>query len=281
MKTYLDCIPCFVQQALRAGKMATNDELKIKEILNRTGELIRKIPMNSTPAETGTLVYEIVKEVSGVDDPYAKIKAQHIAEAKSIYPELEAMVNQSEDRLLTAIKIAIAGNMIDLGVNKDFNVISDVRKMLQQDFAISDYDSFKKQWTKSNDILYIGDNSGESVFDKILIQELKKPVKYVVRSKPIINDVTMKDAMDSGLHEVADLIESGTQSPGIILNQVSQEFLIIFNHSDLVISKGQGNYEGLSGCNRQIFFLLKAKCHPISRDIGVPEGGIVFKEYRP
>jgi uncharacterized protein with ATP-grasp and redox domains len=278
MKTYLDCIPCFMQQALRAGRIATSDELEIKEILDRTGDMIKEISLQATPAETGSMIYKIISEVTGVSDPYKEIKRKNIEEAKSIYNALEDLLRQSEDKLYTAIKIAIAGNIIDLGVNRDFDIVRDVGEIIDKKPEIYHYDSFREQLDKSNNILYIGDNSGESVFDRILIRELKKPVKYVVRSYPIINDVTMQDAIDSGLDDVAELIESGTCSPGIILNKTTSEFQDLFNSADMVISKGQGNFEGLSGCNRQVFFLLKAKCKVISKHIGVPEGSIILMD---
>ncbi|CAH8282151.1 hypothetical protein EV196_110125 [Mariniflexile fucanivorans] len=280
MKTYLDCIPCFMQQALRAGRLATSDEKELKEILDKTGDMIKTVSMYNTPVEIGKTIYRIVSEVSGVQDPYKEIKNQHIKETKAIYPELEKIVANSDDKLLTAIKIAIAGNIIDLGVNKAFDIVSDVKYILQQDFAIFDYEAFKNQLKKTTNILYIGDNVGESVFDKILIKELKIPVKYAVRSIPIINDVTWEDAVASGLDEVADLIDSGCKSPGVILNQSTPKFLEIFNTSDLVISKGQGNFEGLSDCNRQVFFLLKAKCTIIANHLGVKEGSIILKEHK-
>jgi damage-control phosphatase, subfamily I len=281
MKLYLDCIPCFMQQALRAGRMATSDEKKLKQILDETGEMVKTISMHASPAEIGMNVYRIVSEKTGVRDPYKKMKQQHLAETKSIYPELEKIVANSEDKLLTAIRIAIAGNVIDLGVKKAFNIVADVRSILKQDFAVFDYVSFKNQLEKTKSILYIGDNVGESVFDKILIKELKKPVKFVVRSIPIINDVTMEDAIDSGLDEVADLVDSGCKSPGIILNQSSTELLELFKTSEMIISKGQGNFEGLSDCNKQVFFLLKAKCPIISNHLGVEEGSIILKEHKP
>lgn len=280
MKIYLDCIPCFMQQALRAGQMATSDEKKIKQILDKTGEMVKTISIQATPAEIGMMVYRIVSEVTGIHDPYKSIKQQHIAETKSIYPELEKIVANSDDKLLSAIRIAIAGNVIDLGVKKSFDIVQDVKSILKQDFAIFDYSAFKTQLEKTENILYIGDNAGESVFDKILIKELKKPVKYAVRSIPIINDVTIEDAIASGLNEVAELIDSGCKSPGIILNQSTPEFLELFNTSGLVISKGQGNFEGLSDCNRQVFFLLKTKCPVISNHIGVEDGSIILKEHK-
>jgi len=269
-----------MQQALRAGRIATSDEKKIKQILDETGEMVKTISMHATPAEIGKSVYRIVREVTGVRDPYKKMKQQHIAETKAIYPELEKIVANSDDKLLTTIRIAIAGNVIDLGVQKTFDIVEDVKSILKQDFAIFDYSAFKIQLKKAENILYIGDNVGESIFDKIFIKELKKPVKYAVRSIPIINDVTMEDAIASGLDEITELIDSGCESPGIILNQSTPEFLEIFNTSDLVISKGQGNFEGLSDCNRQVFFLLKTKCPIISNHLGVEDGSIILKEHR-
>ncbi len=281
MKTYLDCIPCFMQQALRAGRIATTDEAQIKKILDNTAAMVSNIPMQSTPAQTGMKVYDIVSQVSSVEDPYKAIKTKHIQQTKAIYPQLEELVKKSEDKLLTAIKVAIAGNIIDLGVNMHFDLVNDVQIILKQDFAILDYQAFKIQLEKADFVLYIGDNAGESVFDKILIKQLGKPVKYVVRSAPIINDVTMEDAIASGLDKVADIIESGSKSPGIILELSSPEFIELFQKASMVISKGQGNYEGLSDCSRTVFFLLKAKCAVISKHLGVAEGSIVMKEHIP
>lgn len=281
MKTYLDCIPCFMQQALRAGRIATTDEAQIKKILDNTAAMVSTIPMQSTPAQTGMKVYDIVSQVSGVEDPYIAIKAKHIQQTKAIYPQLEELVEKSEDKLLTAIKVAIAGNIIDLGVNMHFDLVNDVQNILKQDFAILDYQAFKIQLEKAAFVLYIGDNAGESVFDKILIKQLNKPVKYVVRSAPIINDVTKEDAIASGLDKVADIIESGSKSPGIILELSSPEFIELFQKAPMVISKGQGNYEGLSDCSRSVFFLLKAKCAVISKHLGVAEASIVMKEHIP
>ncbi len=277
MKTYLDCLPCFVEQALRAARIATNDDHVIKRVLDEVGCMIKDTPMENTPAESGIRVYGKIREITGVADPYREIKIRHIAEARALYPELETMVAEAKDPLLTAIRIAIAGNVIDLGINKAFDLVADIKKILLQDFALFDYEAFKKALHKAENVLYIGDNAGESVFDKLLIGQLKKRVVYAVRSQPIINDATREDAVASGLNKVAELIESGSTAPGTILRYCTPEFLKIYREADLVISKGQGNYEGLSDEKRTIFFLLKAKCPVIARDMGVKEGDIVLK----
>ena len=170
MKTYLDCIPCFMDQALRAGRIATKDEKKIKKLLDRIGSMIKEFPLENTPPETGDTIYRIVREITGVDDPYEKIKKSNINEALALYPEMKEMVNGSENKLLTAIKLSIAGNIIDLGVRKKYNLIEDVGKILKQDFAISHFEQFVAHLKEAKSILFLGDNAGESVFDKVLIQ---------------------------------------------------------------------------------------------------------------
>jgi len=277
MKTYLDCLPCFMRQALWAGRIATSDEKKIKELLDHVGCMLQDIPMDSTPPQTGDLIYRKIREITGVFDPYKKIKQANIKDALKLYPGLKQIVNKSDNRLLTAIRIAIAGNIIDFGVNKTFNLKEDIRKILKQDFAIFHIQQFVEQLERAQSILYLGDNAGESVFDKILIGELGKPVTYVVRETPVINDVIFSDAMDSGLDQVAKIISSGSSAPGTILNLCNDEFIRQFEKADMIISKGQGNYEGLSAVDRPVFFLLKAKCGVIAKHLNVKEDDIVLK----
>ena len=277
MKTYLDCLPCFMSQALRAGRMAIKDEKKIKKLLDDVGCLIKDIPMENTPPKTGDLIYQKVREITGVADPYKKVKESNIKEALDLYPKLKQVINNSDNRLLTAIRIAIAGNVIDLGVGKDFNILEDIEKILVQEFAIFDFEEFIYQLRNSKSILYLGDNAGESVFDKILIEEMGKPVTYVVRDMPVINDVTFEDAISSGLGEVTEIISSGSSAPGTILNLCTDAFIEKFNNADMIISKGQGNYEGLSNVDRPVFFLLKAKCNVIANNLKVKENDIILK----
>ena len=277
MKTFLDCLPCMMDQTLRAGRIATNDERIIKKLLDTVGAMIKDIPLENTPPETGEIIYRKVREITGVTDPYKEVKKANIEEALSLYPELKKIVEESENSLLTAIRIAIAGNVIDLGVNKKFNLVEDVRKILKQDFAILDFEKFEKQLKITDSVLYLGDNAGESVFDKILIEELNKPVTYVVREIPVINDVTEEDAIASGINEVAEIISSGTTAPAVILSLCNKNFLERFNNSKMIISKGQGNYEGLSDVRQPVFFLLKAKCFVIANDLNVEENDIVLK----
>ncbi|MCD6379332.1 DUF89 family protein [bacterium] len=277
MRTYLDCIPCFFNQALRAGRMVTRDEKKLKSLLDEVGTILRDIPVENTPPETGMLIYDKVSKITGEYDPYKKVKEKNISQALDLYPSLKNEIKNSDDRLLTAIRLAIAGNVIDFGVNKKFDIEEEINVVLKKDFSIFDYDKFKHHLGKTDEILYIGDNAGESVFDRILIEEIKKPVTYVVREIPVINDVTREDAIQAGVDKVARILSSGTRAPGTVLETCNAEFMQLYRKSKFIISKGQGNYEGLSEEKGPVFFLLKAKCWVIANDIGVSEGDIVLK----
>jgi hypothetical protein len=145
------------------------------------------------------------------------------------------------------------------------------------DFTICNYSEFVDCLNKTDNILFIGDNAGECVFDRILIEEMNKPTVYVVRDIPVINDATYDDAVQAGIDKVATIMSSGTKAPGTVLKTCSDDFRAFYNSSSFIISKGQGNYEGLSSEKKPVFFLLKAKCHVIADDIGVEEGNIILK----
>ncbi len=280
MKTYLDCLPCFLQQTLRAGRIATDDEKIIKQLLDDVGMMLKDIPLDNTPPETGMLIYQKISQVTGNKDPFKKIKKENIDKALSLYPEMKKLVDRSNDKLLTAIKLAIAGNVIDFGVNRAFDIEEEIAETVNKKLVLKDYEDFKDVLCKAKEILYIGDNAGEAVFDKILIEQLKKPVIYVVRGHPVINDVTFQDAVSIGIDKLARVISSGTPAPGTILKTCNSDFIKLFKSADMVISKGQGNYEGLSGENRSIFFLLKVKCHVIARNIGAKVGDVILRNSR-
>lgn len=277
MKTNFECFPCFVEQALRASRMVTDDERTIKEILDRVGERFREIPLTYTPPEMGDYIYRTVREVTGVKDPYQVMKKESILQVLSIYPFLEKMVANSDDPILTAIKLATIGNVLDFGISRKYDLMEEIAKIENMEFAIFHYDTFREQLENSSSVLFIGDNAGETVFDKLLIETIRKPVTYVVREGPVINDATVEDAIQSGIDQVAEIISSGSSAPGTILRFCNKEFLHRFSQADLVISKGQGNYEGLSGTERQVFFLLRAKCPVIARHIGVKLNDFIMK----
>ncbi len=289
MKTYLDCIPCFFKQALEASKIAGSGQRKRKEILIELAKVLRKFSLNSSPPEMGRVIYGLVKEITGKRDPYLKIKEKSNRLALGIYPKLKKKVEHSRDGLLMAVELAVAGNIIDYGVKNTLNVDAELAKILDEENkaikgenkAIFDYAKFKNTLKKSKDILYLADNAGEVVFDRILIEEIKrmdpgKKIIYAVKEKPVINDALKKDALFCGIDKLAKVISSGSDAPGTVLSLCSGKFLKIYKNASMVISKGQGNFEALSGTKRPVFFLFMAKCPVIAQDVGCRIGDVIL-----
>ncbi len=278
MNTYLDCIPCFFRQALYAGRAATGDESKLKEVLDRIAALVPDIPLDNPPPETARFIYRAVREVTGKADPFESYKAESIDKALSFYSELKSIVEGSEDPLRTAVMVAIAGNVIDPGADPDFDLTREMEGVLSRPLSIDHYESFRLRLESAENVVYLGDNAGETVFDRILIETVSKHVVYATRGVPIINDATVQDALKSGLGEVARVVSSGCDAPGTILKRCSRDFLEIFNSADIIISKGQGNYESLAGEKAPVFFLLKVKCPVIARHTGGQTGEMVLMD---
>ena len=286
MKTYLDCIPCFFRQALDAGKLAGADEITQKAIIDEVSRAIADFPLDSTPPAMARIIYGIIREKTQKFDPFEGIKDKSNKLALALYPELKEKVKRAKDKLLTAVEIAIAGNVIDYGVKGSLNIEKELDKLFKENFKkadkkIFDYAHFKKDVKKAKKILYIADNAGEVVFDRILIEQLNKLGKkiiYAVRSKPAINDALMEDAITCGINKIALVIPSGSDAPGTILRYCTREFLKLYRNAKLIISKGQGNYETLSETKRPIYFLFKAKCPVIAGHIGCKLASMVLKK---
>jgi len=288
MRTYLDCIPCFYRQALDTARIAGADEIKQKQILDKVSQLIPDFPLEASPPEMGREIYNLVREMSGVKDPFKEIKENNNRLALKLYPKLKQEVNNSEDRLLTAVRLSIIGNIIDYGAKSSLNVEEEINSLFQGNFTTKNensettfkYKKFKEVLNKVNSIVYLADNAGEVVFDRLLIEELVKElgkeVIYVVKDKPIINDALIEDAIFCGINEVAEIISSGSDAPGTLLEYCSEEFIRLFQKAELIISKGQGNYEALSEEDRPIFFLFRAKCPVIAKHIGCNLGNMVL-----
>jgi len=292
MKTYLDCIPCLFRQALEAARMAGVSEETQKKILDKVAEILPDFPLTSPPPEMARIIHEVVKKYTGVEDPYAEVKKKSNNLALSIYDKLKEKLQNSHQRLLTSIELAILGNILDYGVKNSLDVDKELEKILVEEKrvietennALFNYPQFQKAIDNARTILYLADNAGETVFDRILIEEIKnmdnnKNIIYAVKEKPAINDALIEYAYFCGIDKLAKIISSGSDAPGTVLSRCSKEFLKIFNKADLIISKGQGNYEALSSATGPIFFLLVAKCPVIARDIGCRVGDIILMSH--
>ncbi len=254
------------------------------EILYKLMDLIKGLDLFVSPAENSSIVVHKVSEELGIKDPFAKAKAESNDLALKIIDDFVAeKVSNAPDPLFAAIRAAVAGNVVDLGIMDSYNLDEAVEEAFNVDFAICDYDEFKKQLEASNNVLYLGDNSGEIAFDKLLVEEIKRmgidDINYVVKEGPVLNDATMEDAEMVGMTEVAKVITNGSNVLGTVVNRCSKELVDLLENSDLIISKGQANYESLEGTEvtqGKAYFILRMKCQLVADTLGVNFGDIVF-----
>ena len=277
MKARLECIPCLLKQSLNATRVVTDDQAVQEKVLRSVMRTLLDTPVDYVPPEIARTIYSIVDDITMCDDPYKSLKMEYNQIAMGMYPDLKDIVDKSDDRLFTAVKLAIAGNIIDFGADIQFDVGETIRDVLTKKFAINDYPLFVESLEDSKSILYLADNAGEVGFDRILIEEIMDyaDVVYAVKKKPIINDATIDDAIFCGIDSIAEIVTT-SDTPGTILKRCDPEFVGIYRSADMIISKGQGNYETLSEEAGNIFFMLLAKCPVIAADLGVKIGGAVL-----
>jgi hypothetical protein len=282
MKTYPDCLPCFLRQSIQASRLAGGDEAAQKRTADEVEKFLQGVSLSDTPPKTSRNMHVIIRKLLDNPDPYKVLKDKYNNIAMSMYPFLKEKVKNSKDRLLTAVRIAIAGNVIDFGAQLEFELDKDVNDVLYKDFAVFDYDAFRESLKNNREVLYLGDNTGETVFDRILIEEILEiygsEIQYAVKESPIINDATREDAVFAGIDKHAEIISTGCNSPGIVLEYCTKGFMDIYNSSGLIISKGQGNFETLNAEKRPIFFLFKIKCDVVAAFAGLPNGSILLKQ---
>jgi uncharacterized protein with ATP-grasp and redox domains len=280
MRTYFDCIPCFVRQTLDAVRLTTDDEQIQEEVMRKVLRSASKMNLRQSPPAMGQKIHRMIRKLTGVHDPYLQIKNRFNKLALEMYPELEERVKASADPFETAVRLAIAGNIVDLGVKTQLTeseIEKSIVKSLTDSLDKGDLKKFKNAASSAKDIIYIGDNAGEIVFDRLLIEQLPtENITFVVKAYPVINDATIEDAQIVGLTDIVKVIDNGSDAPGTILESCSKNFRRRFDKADLVIAKGQGNYETLSDVNKSIFFILKAKCPVIARDLRCEVGSMVL-----
>lgn len=285
MKVHYECASCFLRQSREALDLATDDEdLKMQVTEKTTQVLCQKFRKGAVANQIGTKIHRTIKKETGNSDPYSDLRDKSDEIAMQFLPQVEKILEKDKS-LKNYLKAAIAGNVLDfgaLGLESDIEGL--VMSTVEQDLSIDHSIELEKELEKAKTVLYLADNVGEIVFDKLLIRKLHEydvEVTVALKEDPILNDACMKEALDVGLDEVARLITTGTDSIGVIHLDVSDDFKQEFEDSDLVIAKGLGNYEGLTEMelnNKPVFCLLNAKCKPIARDIGVEVGdNVVLK----
>ena len=281
MQTYLDCIPCFLRQTLDSVRLATDNEQIHEQVVRQVLRLAADLDMSQSPPAIGQQIHRLIRRLVGSDDPYRRLKQRSNQLALQICDELETRVKTAKDPLEEAIRLAIGANIIDLGV-KTHIAESDIRKAIKgcltADFDSEHIEEFRDAANQAAKILYLADNAGEIAFDRLLIEQLPlEKVTLVVKGKPVINDAMMEDAKAVGLTHMVEVIDNGSDAPGTILETCSTVFRRHFEAADMVIAKGQGNYETLSDVDKNMFFILKAKCPVIARDLDCEVGEMILQ----
>jgi len=275
MKTYLDCIPCILRQSLEAARMVSSDTDVHEKIMRNTLQWAGEMDLNQSPPAMAQRFHRHLREMTGVDDPYRQAKERLNQLALELILPLRARVKADSDPLQMAVRLAIAGNIMDMGVIGNLTE-AEVRQTMDDALHapfFGEMDKFRQAIDEAQSILYLADNAGEIAFDRLLIEQLlPKQITVVVRGAPIINDVTLIDAQTVGLDQMVEVIDNGSDAPGTILSDCSPEFRRRFAEADLIISKGQGNFETLSGETGNIFFLFKVKCPMVAKLVGQPVG---------
>ncbi len=283
MKIAQECVGCIINQSTKvADAIGADTALKNKLVATVTA-MSKDFSFKLSPPEIAADVYEKMAQIANKSDLYDEVKKHSTQKALSFVPLLKEKLAMSSDRLLTATKIAVAGNVIDLAAAVEFDLQEELEKIFDTQFGHNDFEAFARELKKAKKVLILGDNVGEHIFDYLFIETLKElypdtDFAYMVRGNPIINDVTMKEAKEAGFENLCELIDSGVNTPGFTYDRATAYAQKVFDTADLVISKGMGNYECLSPSHRDnICFLLKVKCNVVAASLGQNVGDIVCK----
>jgi uncharacterized protein with ATP-grasp and redox domains len=274
-----ECYPCFLKQTLISLDQAEVTEETRHEVVRAVLEELGRVDPGKSPAHATTFMHRRIREMLGMD-PFARVKSRYNSIAMDLYPRLKSMVSESPDPLLTASRLAIAGNIIDFGIFASVDLEGTIERALGGPLAVDHSGRFREEVSRAGSILYLLDNSGEVVFDRLLLEELAslgKHVTAVVKGGPVINDCTMTDAREAGIGEICEVIDNGSDAVGTILEMVSPEFRARFSgNGSLIISKGQGNFETLMGERGNIFYLFQSKCDVLSGVLELLRGSMLL-----
>lgn len=281
MKATTECIPCYLKQAHSAITALVTDEVEVDRLMKRVLPYLSGTSLELTPAENSTIILREVNKLLNTHDPFYQQKHRCNQLALQWEGVLESYMERSANRMRTAIKLSVVGNVIDLGIKEKVDIEASFKAIFEQGFVLDDSDRLIEEVQEGKKkVLLIGDNAGEIVFDKVLIRELlsyQNEVVYVVKRGPILNDALIEDAQQVGMTRLCRVIDTGSDWVGVVAKHTSPEFMTAYQEADIIISKGQGNYETLTEMKRKVFNILKAKCDVVAKDIGVNLGEMVCK----
>ncbi len=268
MNIKADCLVCLYNQALKTTKLLGLDDEKSAKILFEVAKILPNYSLDYTPPAIAKDTYSLIEKLTNNNDPLKKAKKLAIKEAKKFKP----LLYKKADNLLSALKIAVAGNVIDFGAQNQIPLEEILENIFNTPFKIDYFNQLQERLKTAKKVVIIGDNCGENIFDVILADVLKSlydiELFYFVRGKPIINDVTIIEANDSDMPKFATIIDTGVPTPGYDLKYANKESLEIFYNADVVISKGMGNFESLYEItDKEVFYLFVVKCNVVAQTI--------------
>jgi len=278
-----DCVDCIIGQIKKATLTLNCENNLADEINNEVIKRSKTFSFEHTPPWVVRDVYEFLALKINKSDPLEKVKQDSIVIANTFVPFIKQLLSESSDKLFTAIKASVAGNVIDFAAKEQFSLKDEIKNVFKTDFSINDYETLKHQLNNIDKLMILADNSGENVFDKILLETLHElyphmELFYATRGKPVINDITVKEAYQIGIDEVATIIDSGVDTPGYEESRASKDFNKMYNEMPLIISKGMGNFECLeNNSDPRIYFLFKVKCNVVANAINKNIGDIILK----
>ncbi|MBN1423201.1 DUF89 family protein [Candidatus Fermentibacteria bacterium] len=278
MRCELACVPCFVRQAMEAVSEVIHDEIRRESLLRRLVGAIASTDWAGSPPAVGQKIHRMIRHELQCADPYRAVKDAMNQAAACILPTLREAVAASHDPRAAAVRVAIGGNLLDAGAMTQIGPkdLSGYMETVWNRPLHGDTRALFRAVQQARSILYLTDNAGEIVLDTLLLEALPKEcLTIAVRGAPIINDATMEDAHRAGLYRIAPVISNGSDAPGTILKDCSDEFRARFREADVVIAKGQGNYETLSEIDKTIFFLFVVKCPLVAERVHSPVGSLV------
>ena len=277
------CVECIIGQTQRVADAIHADAALRKKIDDDVPAMVKDFDFSLTPPEVARPVYEHLAVLAGKEDLYDEVKRLSTQKAQAFVPDLREKIEKAFDPFLTAVKVAVAGNVIDLAAEVTFDLDEEIEKLFDTRFAHDDVAVLKQKLASADTLLYIADNAGEHIFDALAIEAFSRlfpslKIFYMTRGKPIINDITYSEAKADGLGRFCTLVDSGVDTPGFVYGRADEAARKLFDEADVVLTKGMGNYECLSPSPRSdLVYLLKVKCQVVSRSIGAEVGSIVCK----
>jgi len=281
MQTLLSCYNCLLQQAVEAlDSSRVSFDIQIRTVKKVLLILASADPSLSPPELSGR-INEVIRDALGNDYLYADIKRKSHRIAMEYLEDLKKISHQSEDPIEQGLKISAVGNLVDVMHANEYHLWEEVEMALQQDLLGGGLEAFRNRLEEAPYLLYLADNVGETVFDRVFIEMLDLPVIYAVKGGPILNDATLEDARKAGIDRFAELVETGSRSPGTVLGQCTEEFQDLFLKSELILAKGQANFETLEGQYENVFFLFRVKCPLLGKEIDAPTGSLILAQATP